>query len=87
MDLLLKVVGDYNIDVLLNLSQAYEAEFSSITGKRPNEDGVFTLDTMPYDPYIGYILYCACCKIAKYWHEVCARYFWKTSRLVASTSN
>lgn len=34
-----------NLDVYENLAQAYEAEFSAITGKKPDARGVFALDT------------------------------------------
>ena len=46
-----------NISILHNLGQAYEAEFSKITGKIPDEHGVFHLDTLPQAPYTGYLLY------------------------------
>ena len=56
-DLRYQRVTEENIAILLNLGQAYEAEFSKITGKIPNEMGVFQLDTMPKNPYTGYLFY------------------------------
>jgi predicted acetyltransferase len=53
----LKQVTEENIVILFNLGQAYEAEFSKITGKLPNEMGIFQLDTKPIAPYTGYIFY------------------------------
>ena len=50
-------VTEENIAILLNLGQTYEAEFSKITGKVPNEMGVFQLDTIPKHPYTGYLFY------------------------------
>lgn len=43
--------------IYLNLAQAYEAEFSAITEKRPNEDGVFELDTPLDASHVAYIVY------------------------------
>jgi predicted acetyltransferase len=40
-----------------NLAQAYEAEFSSLTGKMPDENGFFKIDTLPLKPYTGYLLF------------------------------
>ncbi len=51
------VVNQENLGSLLNLAQAYEAEFSSLTGKMPSHDGIFKFDTMPFNPYVGYIFY------------------------------
>jgi hypothetical protein len=37
----------------MNLAQAYEAEFSNLTNKMPNEEGVFEPDIIPLaSPYI-----------------------------------
>lgn len=55
--LLCQEVTKENISILLNLGQAYEAEFSKITGKIPNEMGIFQFDTMPKNPYMGYLFY------------------------------
>jgi len=43
--------------VYLNLVQAYEAEFSKITEKQPNAEGLFELDTPLDDCHCGYIPY------------------------------
>jgi predicted acetyltransferase len=45
-----------NLAVYLNLAQAYEAEFSAITGKEPNAQGVFELDTKMGDDVRGFVL-------------------------------
>ncbi|SDX89737.1 hypothetical protein SAMN05421644_11834 [Allochromatium warmingii] len=46
-----------NLPVYLNLCQSYEGEFSAITGKQPNEKGVFELDTQLGGDVLGYVLY------------------------------
>lgn len=51
------VINQCNIEILENLSQAYEAEFSNLTNKIPDEFGRFEIDTLPRKPYIGYLLY------------------------------
>lgn len=56
-DLHIELAAKEKLTVLVNLSQAYEAEFSKITGKEPGTDGVFMLDTFPKFPYAGYVLY------------------------------
>jgi len=38
-------VTEVNKSVYLNLAQSYEGEFSAITGKKPDENGLFELDT------------------------------------------
>jgi predicted acetyltransferase len=50
-------VDSTNLNVLLNLAQGYEAEFSAITKKKPGPDGAFPLDTIVDDTHPGYILY------------------------------
>jgi len=50
-------IGPDKLDVYKNLAQAYEAEFSYLTHKLPQANGLFTLDTLPVSPYIGYLLY------------------------------
>ncbi len=55
--LFLKPVNKENISILFNLGQAYEAEFSSITGKDPDDKGIFNLDTIPEADYTGYLFY------------------------------
>lgn len=56
-DLSIVPITQDNMHILSNLAQSYEAEFSSLTGKHPNEDGVFVLDTLPLFPHVGYLLY------------------------------
>ncbi len=50
-------VNHTNLLVILNLAQAYEAEFSALTGKIPNDNGEFVFDTIPVTPYQGYLFY------------------------------
>jgi len=45
-----------NIHIYLNLAQCYEAEFSAITLKKPNEMGVFELDTQIGEGVEGLLL-------------------------------
>jgi hypothetical protein len=42
--------------VYLNLCQAYEAEFSAITGKLPDADSMFALDTILGGPLPRHLL-------------------------------
>ncbi|WP_062266496.1 GNAT family N-acetyltransferase [Endozoicomonas arenosclerae] len=53
----LKIVDDGNREVYLNLCQGYEAEFSSLTGKKPDPQGRFALDTPLTENTTGYLLY------------------------------
>lgn len=46
-----------NLAIYLNLVQAYEAEFSPLTGKKPGSDGRFALDTHLGGNVHGYLLY------------------------------
>lgn len=46
-----------NLPVYLNLAQCYEAEFSSLTMKKPDENGLFKLDTEIVSPVTGFICY------------------------------
>ncbi|WP_053403901.1 hypothetical protein [Persicobacter sp. CCB-QB2] len=46
-------VTDQNKGIYLQLCQAYEAEFSALTEKLPDEYGVFALDTPVVPPYLG----------------------------------
>ncbi|MBP9721888.1 MAG: hypothetical protein KBD64_01875 [Gammaproteobacteria bacterium] len=55
--LFIKLIDNNNLFVFQNLAQAYEAEFSSITDKSPNAQGLFSLDTLPTQPCIGYLVY------------------------------
>ncbi|NRB11489.1 MAG: hypothetical protein HRU35_07795 [Rickettsiaceae bacterium] len=57
MKIHIALIEEINLNVFKNLAYAYEAEFSGITEKIPNELGLFSIDTLPKDPYIGYILY------------------------------
>lgn len=50
-------VDSNNKHVYMNLAQAYEAEFSKIMQKKPDEDGLFPLDTHIDDHVSGYLLY------------------------------
>jgi predicted acetyltransferase len=45
-----------NLAVYHQLAQAYEAEFSAITGKKPDTQGIFTLDTRIGDDVRGFLL-------------------------------
>ena len=53
----IREVDDRNMHVYLNLCQAYEAEFSAITGKLPDADGRFALDTTLGGPVKGFLLH------------------------------
>ena len=50
-------VDHTNMRAYLNLAQAYEAEFSPLTKKLPNQQGIFALDTIPGDQFVGYLLF------------------------------
>lgn len=50
-------ISSKNINILKNLAQAYEAEFSRLTNKMPDKTGKFNLDIFPASPYVGYLLY------------------------------
>ena len=54
---MLVLIDAQNIEVYCNLAHAYEAEFSGLTKKMPNEAGLFEIDTLPTFPYSGYLLY------------------------------
>lgn len=51
-----QVVGDL-VKTYMNLAQAYEAEFSLLTGKLPGKDGVYSLDTPLDEVHIGYLAF------------------------------
>lgn len=53
---IIKVENEYE-KVYANLIQAYEAEFSTITLKKPGKDGLFILDTNLGPQVHGYLLY------------------------------
>ncbi|MCV6638064.1 hypothetical protein [Candidatus Albibeggiatoa sp. nov. NOAA] len=46
-----------NQHIYFNLIQSYEAEFSPITGKKPNVQGLFELDTQLDAQHSGFIVY------------------------------
>ncbi len=50
-------VTETNLHIYHNLVQCYEAEFSPITGKKPDASGRFALDTEIGDNVVGYLLY------------------------------
>ncbi len=50
-------VEDQNKPVLLNLLQAYEAEFSTITNKDPDGNGLYPLDTPLDGEHEAYLVY------------------------------
>ena len=49
-------VTDVNLNVYLNLAQCYEAEFSPLTGKKPDRSGIFELDTELGENVKGFLL-------------------------------
>ncbi|MEN9361827.1 MAG: hypothetical protein RL095_3362 [Verrucomicrobiota bacterium] len=53
----IRPVDTSNLSVYRQLAQAYEAEFSPLTGKYPGEDGVFLLDTPIDADHLGWLLY------------------------------
>lgn len=57
-DLKFVKINQYNQEIFENLAQAYEAEFSNITKKLPNESGLFKIDIAPEHPWVGYLLFC-----------------------------
>jgi hypothetical protein len=57
-DLKLINIHSGNFFIFRNLAQAYEGEFSSLTHKIPNKDGLFEIDVIPYEtPYVGFLLF------------------------------
>ncbi|MCK9372638.1 MAG: hypothetical protein M0P91_05530 [Sulfuricurvum sp.] len=75
-------VTDENLFVYLNLIQCYEAEFSRITHKKPNKEGLFELDTHLGETVSGWLLMigetpaalAAITHTANRCHEVCEFY-------------
>jgi len=70
-----------NRHVYANLCQGYEAEFSSITGKKPDAAGLFALDTVLGGQIKGFLFYEAespigftAVKLAQSGNEVCEFY-------------
>lgn len=49
-------ITETNSPIYHNLIQSYEAEFSPITGKKPNDSGLFELDTHLGDDTLGFLL-------------------------------
>jgi predicted acetyltransferase len=54
----LEQITPYNREIFLNLAQAYEAEFSSITKKNPDSTGKYPLDTLPEDTVHNFLFFC-----------------------------
>jgi predicted acetyltransferase len=54
---IVKIENKKHFAVLGHLTQAYEAEFSKITQKLPNQDGVFEPDTLIDENHEGYLLF------------------------------
>lgn len=50
-------ISDHNLSIYHNLAQCYEAEFSPLTGKKPDRSGRFELDTQITENVLGYLLY------------------------------
>jgi predicted acetyltransferase len=46
-----------NVPIYHNLAQCYEAEFSPLTGKKPDASGLFALDTLIGGEVLGYLYY------------------------------
>lgn len=57
MCLSLKIVNQDNLFIYNNLIQMYEAEFSKITNKKPNKNGLFELDTDLGNNIFAYLFY------------------------------
>lgn len=49
-------VSKINLPIYNNLAQCYEAEFSPLTQKKPNAEGLFELDTQLGETITGFIL-------------------------------
>lgn len=49
-------ITEENIQIYLNLAQCYEAEFSALTRKKPDDSGIFALDTTLGDDISGFLL-------------------------------
>ena len=78
----IKQVDADNQHIYMNLAQAYEAEFSKIMQKQPDENGLFSLDTPLGGDVTGYLLYiddvpaghAAIAQLAEGVYEVCDFY-------------
>ncbi len=56
-DVIIVEIEQQHLMIFKNLAQAYEAEFSKLTHKMPDTNGLFNIDTFPSAPYVGYLLY------------------------------
>lgn len=82
MNLTVKQVFSDIKHIYLNLAQAYEAEFSKIVGKAPDENGIFPLDTQLNESTFGFVCYvenvpagiAAISQNSEYEFEVCEFY-------------
>jgi predicted acetyltransferase len=70
-----------NVHIYNNLAQAYEAEFSQITGKVPDRNGMFPIDTVIDDSVTAYIdlidespIGIAAVKTSMNFHKMCEFY-------------
>lgn len=50
-------VAENNLTLYLHLTQCYEAEFSGLTHKKPDADGLFELDTQLGEKVMGLLLF------------------------------
>ena len=55
--LIIKKVTKKNLNILYNLAQAYESEFSTITKKLPNSKGLYPLDTKVDKNHPSFLIY------------------------------
>lgn len=51
------LINKDNLPILLNLVQAYEAEFSLITNKNPGPNGIYPMDTPCDEDHPSFLLY------------------------------
>lgn len=79
--MIVKPIGSENLSVYMNLAQAYEAEFSNLTDKLPDEMGLFEPDTLPDEQHKGFLLlenglpigFCVA-EVASTPHDICEFY-------------
>ncbi len=57
LQLIIVEVNNSNLNILLNLAQAYEAEFSLVTKKNPLPSGLYSLDTNCDIDHPSYLIY------------------------------
>lgn len=50
-------INQLNMKIFKNLAQAYEAEFSLLTDKMPDANGLFKIDILPKKPCVGFLVY------------------------------